>query len=61
MNFGVREEPCSPWRVWEQRQAMAVEEERLERRELVPRQPHARANNNLWKRFPTRFSPGRPN
>lgn len=59
MNFGVHEEP---WRVWEPRQAVAVEEEeRLERRELVPRQPHARANNNLWKHFPTRFSPGRPN
>lgn len=34
---------------------------RLERRELVPRQPHARANNNLWKPFPTRFPAGRPN
>lgn len=37
-----------------------MEEERLERKELVPRQPHARANNNLWKRFPTWFSPGWP-
>lgn len=59
--LGCSGSPAAPGGFGEQRPAAAVEEERLERRELVPRQPHARANNNLWKRFPTRFSPGRPN
>lgn len=61
--WGLRccKSPAAPSRFGERCQAVEEEEERLERRELVPRQPHARANNNLWKHFPAWFSPGRPN
>lgn len=59
--LGCCRSPAAPSGFGEQRRAVEAEEERLKRRELVPRQPHARANNNLWKHFPAWFSPGRPN